>query len=133
MIITDYSEILLKCSIFYFAEFRPEFLPYTEGIHLDIRHENHFTKDDAIVGPVKSPDLTKKHHDYKEVAQVLRTTTFAELHLKGSPMYEKRRKDRYKNGMCRSMLPDIIVMPKSTEDVSKIIKIARHYHIPISV
>ena len=45
--LNDYFEILLKCSIFYFAEFRPEFLPYTEGIHLYIRHENHFTKDDA--------------------------------------------------------------------------------------
>ena len=63
----------------------------------------------------------------------MRTTTLAEVYLKGSPMYETRRKGRYKNGMCRSMLPDLIVMPKSTEDVSKIVKNARQYNIPISV
>ena len=35
--------------------------------------------------------------------------------------------------MCTRLFPDIIVVPKSTEDVSKIVKVARHFKSPISV
>ena len=138
----------------YFSEFNTDFLPYTEGLHLDMRHEIDFTEDDALLGffpkpqevfktnfqqsPVKTrfqPSLVKTNFqqspDYKEVAQVLKTSTYADVYMKGSPMYEKRRK--LKNGMCKYIFPDLVVVPKSTEDVSNIVKTAYHYHIPISV
>ena len=119
-----------------------------------MRHELDFTEEDTLLGffhhsqdvfktsfqpsPVKtnfkpSPVKTnfQRSPDYKEVARVLRTTTFSEVYMKGSPMYEKKRK--LKNGMCKYIYPDLVAVPKSTEDVSKIVKIAYHYHTPISV
>ena len=69
--------------------------------------------------------------DYGEVAKVIKASTFANVYMKGSSMYEKRRV--LKNGMCMNIYPDMVVVPKSTEDVSQIIKAASHYHIPISV
>jgi hypothetical protein len=69
--------------------------------------------------------------NYKEVAKVIKSSTLADVHMKGSVMYEKRRE--LKNGMCKYIYPDLVVVPKSTEDVSKIIKVANHYNTPISV
>ena len=69
--------------------------------------------------------------NYREVARVIKATTLADVHMKGSVMYEKRRE--LKNGMCRHIYPDVVVVPKSTEDVSKIIRTASHYNTPISV
>ena len=75
----------------------------------------------------------RQRPNYREVARVLKTTTFADVYTKDSPMYVKKLHDRVKNGMCKYMLPDMVVMPKSTEDVSKLVKIAAHYNTPISV
>ena len=68
---------------------------------------------------------------YKQVSKVLRKETNAYVYLRGSPYYEKRRK--VKNGLCKYIYPDVVVVPRSTEDVAQIVKISRHYEIPISV
>ena len=110
-----------------------------------MRYEIDFKESDALLGFFQKPQEVFKTNfqpsptktnsasppDYTEVARVLRTTTFADVYMKGSSMYEKRRK--LKNGMCKYLLPHLVVVPKSTLDVSNIIKIASHYHTPISV
>ena len=68
---------------------------------------------------------------YKQISDVIRSKTHAYVHLKGSPIYEKRR--RVSNGLCANIYPDIVVVPKSTEDVSQIVQISRNYQVPISV
>ena len=122
-----------------------DFLPNTRGLHLDMREEFPFFDGNAISTPFQTPhDVFKTNFkpapvepirnlppDYKEVARVIKTTTLADVHMKGSLMYEKRRK--LKNGMCNYIHPDLVVVPKSTEDVSKIVKTASHYHVPLSV
>ena len=37
------------------------------------------------------------------------------------------------NGLCNNIVPDVIVIPTSTNDVSTIVKIVRHFDIPISI
>ena len=68
---------------------------------------------------------------YKHISNVIRSTTHAYVYPKGSSIYEKRR--QVSNGLCVNIYPDIVVVPKSTEDVSAIVKISRKYQIPISV
>ena len=68
---------------------------------------------------------------YTNISDLIKSKTNAYVNLKGSYLYEKRRK--VKNGLCRYIYPDLLVAPKSTEDVSQIIRIARHYQVPISV
>ena len=75
----------------------------------------------------ESKDKTK----ISEISDVIRTTTSSGVYDKWSNEYNKRR--IVHNGLCKNVFPDIVVVPKSTEDVSKIIKIARHYGLPISV
>ena len=122
-----------------------DFLPKTQGLHLDMREEFPFIDGNAISNFFQTPHNVFKTNfkptpvepirnlppDYKEVARVIKTTTLADVHMKGSLMYEKRRK--LKNGMCNYIHPDLVVVPKSTEDVSKIVKTASHYHVPLSV
>ena len=68
---------------------------------------------------------------YKQISNVLRKETSAFVYLRGSPYYEKRRK--VKNGLCKYIFPDMVVAPKSSEDVSIIVKTARNFNVPISV
>ena len=68
---------------------------------------------------------------YKHISKVLRKETNAYVYLRGSPYYEKRRK--VKNGLCKYIFPDMVVAPKSSEDVSIIVKTARKFNVPISV
>ena len=132
-----------------FSVFGTDFLPNTQGLHLDMREEAPFKKIKASISSV-SPfvpsvsdvfktsfqpsvvDTTSQQRpNYREVARVIKATTLADVHMKGSVMYEKRRE--LKNGMRKYIYPDLVVVPKSTEDVSKIIKTASHYNTPISV
>ena len=80
--------------------------------------------------PVVDTNL-RQTPNYREVAKVIKASSFADVHMKGSLMYEKRRE--LKNGMCKYIYPDMVVVPKSTEDVSTIVKTAAHYKTPISV
>ena len=69
--------------------------------------------------------------NYSEIIQLLEYSTNANVFIKGSHSY--RRKRRIHNGLCHSLFPELIVEPKSTYDVSQIIKIARSKFVPISV
>ena len=68
---------------------------------------------------------------YKQIANVIHKETNAYVYLRGSPYYEKRRK--VKNGLCKYIFPDMVVAPKSVEDVSRIVKIVRNFDVPLSV
>ena len=68
---------------------------------------------------------------YSEIAHHISLTTNARAYLPGTTGYNKRRK--VSNGLCNAMFPDLIVVPKTTMDVSKIVQISRHYKVPITV
>ena len=61
----------------------------------------------------------------------LRKSLQGETYVKGTKGYEKRR--LVKNGLCDKMFPDIIVVPKTTEDVAVIVKLAHKFKMPLSV
>ena len=68
---------------------------------------------------------------YNDIAKMIKRDTKSGVYLKGSFIYEKRQQVR--NRACRFIYPDLIAVPKTTKDVSKIIVISRYYNIPISV
>ena len=68
---------------------------------------------------------------YKQISNVIHKETNAYVYLRGSPHYEKRRK--VKNGLCKYIFPDMVVAPKSVGDVSRIVKIAGNFDVPLSV
>ena len=70
-------------------------------------------------------------HLYNEIGSVIKLKTRAGVYLKGSFIYNKRRQVR--NGACNNIYPDLVAVPKSTKDVSKLVSIARYYKVPISV
>ena len=53
------------------------------------------------------------------------------VYKRGSFGYFERKLTQ--NGLCSNIFPDLIVVPKSTHDVSSILKLSRKYHVPISV
>ena len=53
------------------------------------------------------------------------------IFAKGSLEYEKRR--LVHNALCDTIYPDLIALPKSTLDVSTILKITNQHDVPISV
>ena len=68
---------------------------------------------------------------YSEISHHISFTTRARTYLKGTIRYNIRRK--VNNGLCNAIFPDLIVVPKTTKDVSKIIQISRNYKVPISI
>ena len=70
-------------------------------------------------------------HDYNKMARLLHSITNSNVYTKGSPSYNRKRKVH--NGLCNNIFPDLIVEPKTTYDVSQIVKIARSNNVPISV
>ena len=68
---------------------------------------------------------------YNEIASIIKSKSTASVYLKGSYGYHKRRQVR--NGACANIYPDLIVVPKSTTDVSEIVSIARYYRVSMSV
>ena len=77
-------------------------------------------------------------HDYYtdesytlNIYRVIKHLSHADVFRKGSKGYNKRKLT--KNGWCSNISPDLIVVPKSTIDVSTIVKIASRYNIPLSV
>ena len=69
--------------------------------------------------------------DYTMVYNDIRFLTKSEVYSKGTPGYNKRR--ILENGLCNNVYPDLIVVPKSTNDVASIVKISRKYKVPLSV
>ena len=68
--------------------------------------------------------------NYREIAYQISLTTNARTHLKGTIGYNTRLK--VSNGLCNGIRPDLIVLPKTTKDVSEIMKISRYYDVPIT-
>ena len=114
---------------FHFAAFRTKFLPNVKRPYSSFWLSHYIKKISSLFPfiPISNGGTSV----YTKVANAIRTTTFANVYRKGSTMYEMKRE--VKNGLCRFMRPNLIAVPKSTQDVSKIVKIARYYHIPISV
>ena len=69
--------------------------------------------------------------NYSEIKKSLEHLTNANVYVKGSHLYNTKR--RIHNGLCDNLFPDVIVEPKSTSDVSQIVKIARRANVPLSV
>ena len=76
-------------------------------------------------------DKSPKYTDYINIFHHLLRGTDADVHLKGSPSYYDTIK--VENGLCRNILPDLVVVPKSTKDVATIVRISRRYGAPLSV
>ena len=88
----------------------------------------------ALLSNIMTPRIysnTQTQSDMKIVSHIIKFCTRANVHMQGSVSYKAAQKVH--NGLCRNILPDIIVAPQSTEDVSRIVKISRHYATPISV
>ena len=68
---------------------------------------------------------------YENIAKVIHLQTRASVHLKGSHGYYQKR--RVQNGACVNIYPDLIVVPKTTNDVATIISFATKFKAPISV
>ena len=71
---------------------------------------------------------TASSQDYIEE---LRKSLNGSIFIKGTLAYEKRR--LVHNALCESIYPDVIALPKSTLDVSNILRITNSYDVPISV
>ena len=68
---------------------------------------------------------------YENIAKMIHLRTRAAVHMKGTYGYHLKRK--VQNGACIHNYPDLIVVPKTTKDVSTIVSIATEFNIPISV
>ena len=80
---------------------------------------------------VHNGEIYNHSTNYREIARQISLTTNARTHLKGTIGYNTRRK--VSNGLCNGVFPDLIVLPKTTKDVSQIIQISRYYNVPITV
>ena len=69
--------------------------------------------------------------DYKKISHQIVRATGADVYEQGLPGYYERRK--VLNGLCASVFPDLVVVPKTTNDVAKIVKISRQNNVPLSV
>lgn len=87
----------------------------------------------AIVLLIPSPTVASFYITplYRNISKAIRSTTKASVYHKGSPIYEENR--NVLNGLCANIFPELVVVPKSSEDVSKIVVISRYYQVPISV
>ena len=100
------------------------------GVH---QHEIIF----LILSIIRVSDIvlsTSTHyHDpkYSKIAKQFQYYTNANVYVKGSQLYYKKRKIH--NGLCNYMFPDVIVEPKSTFDVSQIVRICRDKNVSISI
>ena len=75
--------------------------------------------------------ISTNHIDYENVYREIKSYTYSDVYQKGSRNYKRRK--RTQNGWCSHISPDLIVVPKSTEDVANIVKISRRYKVPLSV
>ena len=76
-------------------------------------------------------ERSDRYIDYKRVYHDIKSLTSSYVYWKGSPKYNKER--IVENGLCNNIFPDLIVVPKSTNDVASIVKISRRYKVPLSI
>ena len=80
----------------------------------------------VILGIVVTKSSSSQHY-----IEELRKSLNGSIFIKGTLAYEKRR--LVHNALCESIYPDLIALPKSTLDVSNILRITNSYDVPISV
>lgn len=66
-----------------------------------------------------------------DIVKKFRLATNAEIIEQGSELFDQARV--VENGLCRDLRPAVIVMPKSENDVSQIVRIAAKYNRELSV
>ena len=69
--------------------------------------------------------------NYTGIYSDIKFLTKSKVYWKGTRGYNKRR--ILENGLCNHIFPNLIVIPKSTNDVANIVKISRKYKVPLSV
>ena len=68
----------------------------------------------------------------KLLSHLIKSSTNSKVISKNSKEeFDKAREVH--NGLCKNIVPSVIVMPTSTNDVSKVIKIVRKFNVPISI
>ena len=68
----------------------------------------------------------------KLLSHLIKSSTNSKVISKNSKEeFDKAREVH--NGLCNDIVPNVIVMPTSTNDVSKVIKIVRNFNVPISI
>ena len=92
--------------------------------YIDPRRSSHDNK------AVEPPDWNDPENYHNKIAQIIEYETSAEVHLPGTHEYQRRR---VRNGTCSDIHPDMIVVPRVDEDVSKIVQISTIVGVPISV
>ena len=75
-------------------------------------------------------DWNSPENYHQKVAKIIRYETSANIHFPGTEEYTRRR---VRDGICTNIFPDMIVVPRSDEDVSKIVQISNIVGVPISV
>ena len=86
----------------------------------------------VIFVDILPPNVTHSHsYDYNQIAKILRSTSNSSIYSKRSHLYNSKRKVH--NGLCDNIFPDLIVEPKSTYDVSQIVKLSREINVSISI
>ena len=63
--------------------------------------------------------------NYTGIYSDIKFLTKSKVYWKGTRGYNKRR--ILENGLCNHIFPNLIVIPKSTNDVANIVKISRKY------
>ena len=76
------------------------------------------------------PDWNDPNNYQHKVAKIIQYETSANVHLPGTEEYKRRR---VQNGTCTNIYPDMIVVPRSDGDISKIVHISNIVGVPISV
>ena len=85
----------------------------------------------TIMTPCTNTNIKMKS-DIKMIAHIIKFSTTAKVGLFNTELYNNSQVVH--NGLCKNIFPDLIVIPFSTEDVSRIIKITRqHTTKPISI
>ena len=85
----------------------------------------------AAIGLVKVVLLVNGLADLTFVANQITSQSQADVHLPGTSGFEKHR--LVNNGLCNSIKPGLLVRPRTTKDVSTIVRVARRFGLEISV
>lgn len=83
---------------------------------------------------ILTPNLNSKveiESRIKLVAHIIKFSTNSKVLLMDSREFNNTRVVH--NGLCKNILPNIIVIPTSTNDVSRIVRVVRKFKIPISI
>ena len=120
-IIKNYTTNVYLLIVLSFVFLIPTIYSKKESINYSIRSYKHSNYN----------YVKQTNHKFKKIYYELKTRTNSGVYWRGSPVYNQRR--IMENGLCNNMFPELIVAPKSTEDVATIVKISRKYKIPISV